>query len=185
MATLAQRTQTLEQRTDRLESILASFMERTDSSIERLERAIERMEQEGARDREAAARDREESARFRAEMARDREEMKQQADRERREFDALYVGARAVLLNETKSSPRMSDAQAFAEFLESGEFARYFPQYRELPIVPAFSSLSIPDDMVTWLTRRGIYAIAMGDEAMQVLNLDAVRGRRAAPSEQI
>ena len=117
-------------------------------------------------------------------MARDREEMKRQADRERREFDALYVGARAVLLNETKSSPRMSDAQAFAEFLESGEFARYFPQYRELPIVPAFSSLSIPDDMVTWLTRRGIYAIAMGDEAMQVLNLDAVRGRRAAPSEQ-
>ncbi len=93
----------------------------------------------------------------------------------RREFDALYVGTRAVLLNETKSSPRMSDAQAFARFLESGEFARYFPQYRELPIVPAFSSLSIPDDMVTWLTRRGIYAIAMGDEAMQVLNLDAAR----------
>ena len=102
----------------------------------------------------------------------------------RREFDALYVGTRAVLLNETKSSPRASDARRFAEFLESGEFARYFPQYRELPIVPAFSSLSIPDDMVTYLTRRGIYAIAMGDEAMQVLNLDAVRVRRAAPSEQ-
>ena len=31
--------------------------------------------------------------------------------------------------------------------------------------------------MVTWLTRRGIYAIAMGDEARQVLYLDAVRGR--------
>ena len=106
-------------------------------------------------------------------------------DRSReREFDALYVGTRAVLLNETKSSPRMSDAQAFTRFLESGEFARYFPQYRELPIVPAFSSLSIPDDLVTYLTRRGIYAIAMGDEAMQVLNLDAVRVRRAAPSEQ-
>ena len=102
----------------------------------------------------------------------------------RREFDALYVGTRAVLLNETKSSPRASDARRFAEFLESGEFARYFPQYRELPIVAAFSSLSIPDDMVTYLTRRGIYAIAMGDEAMQVLNLDAVRSRPAAPSEQ-
>ena len=49
------------------------------------------------------------------------------------------------------------------------------------PILLAFSSLSIPDDMVTYLTRRGIYAIAMGDEAMQVLNLDAVRGRPAAP----
>ncbi len=30
--------------------------------------------------------------------------------------------------------------------------------------------------MVSYLTRRGIYALAMGDEAMQVLNLEAVRG---------
>ena len=102
-------------------------------------------------------------------------------DRSRtREFDALYVGTRAVLLNETKSSPRSSDARAFFEFLRSGEFARYFPKYAGLPIVPAFSSLSIPDDMVTYLTRHGIYALAMGDEAMQVVNLDAVRNRRAA-----
>ena len=98
-----------------------------------------------------------------------------------REFDALYVGTRAVLLNETKSSPRASDARRFAAFLESGELVCYFPQYRKLPIVAAFSSLSIPDDLVTYLTRRGIYAIAMGDEAMQVLNLEAVRSRPAAP----
>ena len=104
--------------------------------------------------------------------------LKRSDDRSReREFDALYVGTRAVLLNETKSSPRSSDARAFAEFLRSNEFALYFPQYRELPIVPAFSSLSIPADMVTCLTRRGIYALAMGDEAMQVLNLEAVRSR--------
>ena len=95
-----------------------------------------------------------------------------------REFDALYVGARAVLLNETKSSPRSEDAKAFAGFLEREEFGRYYPQYRELPVVPAFSSLSLPDDLVTYLTRRGIYALAMGDETMQVLNLDEVRGRR-------
>jgi predicted kinase len=102
-------------------------------------------------------------------------------DRSRaREFDALYVGSRAVLLNETKSSPRADDARAFTEFLRSGEFALYFPQYKDLPIVPAFSSLSIPDDMVTYLTRRGIYALAMGGEAMQVLNLETVRSRQAA-----
>ena len=102
-------------------------------------------------------------------------------DRSRtREFDALYVGSRAVLLNETKSSPRAGDARAFTEFLRSGEFALYFPEYKDLPIVPAFSSLSIPDDMVTYLTRRGIYALAMGGEVMQVLNLEAVRSRQAA-----
>ena len=95
-----------------------------------------------------------------------------------REFDALYVGTRAVLLNQTKSSPRIDDVRDFEEFLRSNQFALYFPQYAELPIMPAFSSLSIPADMVTYLTRRGIYALAMGDEAMQVLNLNAVRSRR-------
>ena len=93
-----------------------------------------------------------------------------------RELDALYVGSRAVLLNETKSSPRSNDALRFARFVESGEFALYYPEYGDLPIVPVFSSLSIPEDMVTYLTRRGIYALALGDEAMQVLNLEAVRG---------
>ena len=93
----------------------------------------------------------------------------------RREFDALYVGSRAVLLNSTKSSPRSEDARAFVEFLRNGEFALYFPEHGKLPIVPAFSSLSVPEDLVTYLTRHGIYALAMGDEAMQVLNLEAVR----------
>ena len=47
--------------------------------------------------------------------------------------------------------------------------------------MPAFSSLSGPEEMVSYLTRHGIYALAMGDEAMQVLNLSAVRNRQAAP----
>jgi hypothetical protein len=93
----------------------------------------------------------------------------------RREFDALYVGEFAVLLNETKSSPRAEDAQAFLDFLRSGEFARYFPEYRDLPIVPVFSSLYLPADLITFLSRNRIYAVAMGEDAMQVLNLDQVQ----------
>ncbi len=60
-----------------------------------------------------------------------------------REFDALYVGTRGVLLNETKSSARIEDARAFDEFLRGNQFGLYFPQYAELPIVPAFSSLRL------------------------------------------
>ena len=100
-------------------------------------------------------------------------------DRSRqREFDALYIGTKGVLLNETKSAPRSRDVQSFARFLRSGEFALYFPECRHLPVVPVFSALHIPDDMVTNLTRNGIYALVMGDYAMQVANLDAVRNRR-------
>ena len=97
----------------------------------------------------------------------------------RREFDALYVGGRAVLLNETKSTPWGSDVRRFVRLVRSGEFFLYFPEYRDLPIVPVFSSLGLPDSLVTRLTRNGVYALAMGDEAMQVLNLDAVRKARA------
>ena len=98
----------------------------------------------------------------------------------RREFDALYVGERAVLLNETKASARSEYVQAFIDFLQRDEFFLYFPEYRDMPIVPVFSSLHIPADLVTYLTRHDIYALAMGDEAMQVLNLEDVRGRRGA-----
>ena len=101
-------------------------------------------------------------------------------DRSRqREFDAIYIGTKGVLLNETKSPPITSDVQSFANFLSSGEFALYFPEYRDLPVVPVFSALSLPADMVTDLTSHGIYALAMGDYAMQVVNLYAVRNRRA------
>ena len=96
----------------------------------------------------------------------------------RREFDALYVGTGAVLLNETKTTARSEDARAFVGFLERNEFALYFPEYRDLPIVPVFSSLSLTENLVRYLTRNGVYAVAMGNEAMQVLNLKSVRERR-------
>ena len=46
----------------------------------------------------------------------------------RREFDVLYVGDRAVLLNETRSSPRGADAHLFVRLVRSGEFFLYFPE---------------------------------------------------------
>jgi hypothetical protein len=88
----------------------------------------------------------------------------------RREFDALYIGEKAVLLNETKATARSEYAVAFVEFLDRNEFALYFPEYQNLPIVPVFSSLHIPPDLVMYLTRHNIYAVAMGDESMQILN---------------
>ena len=97
----------------------------------------------------------------------------------RREFEALYVGDRAVLLNETKTTVRPAGVRAFAAFVANGQFGRYFPSYADRPVVPVVSSLSISDDMVTNLTRRGIYAVAMGDEAMQVLNFEAASSQRS------
>lgn len=95
----------------------------------------------------------------------------------RREFDAFFVGADAVLLNETKATPRPEYAQDFVEFLRSDEFFLYFPEYKDKPVVPVFSSLHLPEDLVTYLTRQGIYAVAMSDDVMRVLNLEEVRAQ--------
>lgn len=92
------------------------------------------------------------------------------ADGKRREFDALYVGERAILLNESKATVRPEYAKEFVEFLQSGEFSSYFPEYLGKTVVPVFSSINIPDDTVTYLTRNKIYAVGMGDEEMTILN---------------
>jgi hypothetical protein len=92
-----------------------------------------------------------------------------------REFDALFVGEKAVLLNETKATPRPEYASDFVNFLRHGEFFLYFPEYRERPVVPVFSSLYLPDDLVAYLTGQGVSAVALRDEALQVLNLDSVQ----------
>ena len=48
-------------------------------------------------------------------------------DRSRmREFEALYVGTRAVLLNETNTSPRSEDVRAFVESCAAGSSAATF-----------------------------------------------------------
>ena len=94
-----------------------------------------------------------------------------------REFDALYIGTEKVLLNETKSTPRDEDIRRFARFVHDRELDHYFPECRAMPVVAVFSSLRMPEAMVHYLTREGIYALAVGDELMDVLNLDAVRRR--------
>ncbi len=80
-----------------------------------------------------------------------------------------------MLLNESKSTARPEDARDFVNFVNSGEFALYFPEYRERRIVPVFSSLYIQPDLVRYPTRNGIYAVAMGEEVMQILNLAELR----------
>lgn len=93
---------------------------------------------------------------------------------QRREFDVIAVCGDRVIFNETKSTPRMNYVTEFIEFIKSGEFFDYFPEYRGFRLIPVFSSLYLPEDVVQVLTASGIYAMAMSDDAMDLLNFDAV-----------
>jgi hypothetical protein len=95
----------------------------------------------------------------------------------RREFDAIAVCEKIFILNETKSSPETRDVDKLAEFVQSGELFDYFPEYKGYRICPVFSSLYLDDSFVAYLSRKGVYALTMKDDTMEIVNFDALENR--------
>jgi len=86
----------------------------------------------------------------------------------RREFDVIAKGDNLLIVNETKSTPRVEYIDDFALTLEN--IFDYFPQYRGLRVIPIFSSLYLDEDVINYLSRKRIYAMGMKDDTMVILN---------------
>ncbi len=84
------------------------------------------------------------------------------------EFDAVVAGPEAVILGEARSTPRLEDPDKFAE--KGADFFSFFPELSGRRLILVFGSWSIPDGVVAGLTARGIYAMQMGDETMELVN---------------
>jgi hypothetical protein len=96
-------------------------------------------------------------------------------DRSRsREFDAIVVSEDTVFINETKATVRPTDIERFGETYR--EVLEYFPEYANYTVVPIMSSLYIPPETVAELTKRRIFAMAMGDDNMELLNAGEIEG---------
>ncbi len=93
----------------------------------------------------------------------------------RKEFDVIAVCQNKVILNETKATPRTSYIDDFIEFLKNKEFENYFPEYKEKELIPIFSSLYLPPEVVARLSHNRIYAMAMSDTTMEILNYEQCR----------
>ncbi|HOW77760.1 MAG TPA: hypothetical protein PK959_17905 [Candidatus Competibacteraceae bacterium] len=63
---------------------------------------------------------------------------------------------------------------SFAAFINSGDFFGFFPEYAGRRLIPIFSALALAESDVRSLTREGIYALTMGDETMEIVNLAEV-----------
>jgi len=97
-----------------------------------------------------------------------------QKDRgQKREFDVIAAGGGIFVLNETKSSPEIRDVDKFAAFVNSGDLFDFFPEYEGARICPVFASLYMDDSLVSYLTRKGIYGLALKDDTMDIINWDA------------
>ncbi len=90
----------------------------------------------------------------------------------RREFDVIAVCHDKVIVNETKSTASVEYIDKFIEAL--GHIWDYFPEYHGKIIIPIFASLYLGEDIVNYLTKNKIYAMAMGDETMELLNFNRI-----------
>ncbi len=97
---------------------------------------------------------------------------------DRREFDGVFVWEGHVLLLEAKASVRPEYLEAFDHFVRQGGFFDYFPEYAGRRLIPVFSALALTEAEVEWLTAHRLYAVAMGEDAMALLNGPAVDSAR-------
>lgn len=89
-----------------------------------------------------------------------------------REFDAIVVAGDMVFINETKSNPNSEKVYDFIQVLHTVH--EFLPEYQNKRIIPLFSSLYIPEDILNLLTKNKIFALALGEDTMQVLNLEQI-----------
>jgi hypothetical protein len=86
-----------------------------------------------------------------------------------REFDYIYATRQGWIVVASRTTPKLNDVDEFRSLLsEAGE---YFPQFASLPLRPIFASLYLPEHVVKYCTRHKIYALGMGPETKQLLNL--------------
>jgi len=90
----------------------------------------------------------------------------------RREFDCIAVCEDIVILNETKATPKIEYINDFIDVLK--EFYDYFPEYKDKKLIPIFASMYLGDDLVSYLTKNGIYAMAIKEDTMDLLNYEEI-----------
>ena len=105
-----------------------------------------------------------------------RRKKKHSKDRSKvREFDVIILCNDTVILDETKSTPRYEYVKEFIEFVKSGEFFEYFPEYIGKKFIAIFSTLNMPKDIIEYLTKSGIYAMGMKGDYMDILNYHEIK----------
>jgi hypothetical protein len=61
-------------------------------------------------------------------------------------------------------------AGEFIDFIKSGEFFEYFPEYKGKELIPIFASFHIPDNVLKKLSKNKIYAMGIKEDTMDILN---------------
>ncbi|WP_297455691.1 hypothetical protein [Persephonella sp.] len=92
------------------------------------------------------------------------------------EFDVIAVSdeCETVFLIEVKSYPKVEYINEFKD-KKIDRFFKLFPEYSSYKLVPIFASLRLEDDILNYLTKNKIYAMAYREwDYMDLLNFDKI-----------
>jgi hypothetical protein len=90
----------------------------------------------------------------------------------RREFDVIGASEDSFILTEVKSNPRQSYVDEFLDVLK--QVPDYFAESEGKRLIPIFASLYIPENILSFLTRNGIFAMGIKDDSMALLNFEEI-----------
>lgn len=94
------------------------------------------------------------------------------------EYDAMLACNDIVLVNETKSRLQASHVEPLLRKL--AEVPRFCPEHAGKRLVGVLATLYPDDSVIRRATAAGVLVMGMGDEAMQVMNPDALETRDPA-----
>jgi uncharacterized coiled-coil protein SlyX len=89
-----------------------------------------------------------------------------------REFDVIAVTEELFFVCEIKSTPRSDYIKDFVDLVSSDKIYEYFPEHKDKTLVPVFSSFDLPEDVVRYLSKHKILAMAMGEDHIDIVNKD-------------
>jgi hypothetical protein len=85
------------------------------------------------------------------------------------ELDLVAAGRRHLMVVEAK---RRLNPDKILEFVEKvSSIPEFMPEHAQSVLIPVVASVTIEPSVITFLNRRKVYGIAMGDETMELVNL--------------
>ena len=84
------------------------------------------------------------------------------------EIDLLVVNNTEAVLIEVKSKLTQKDVDDHLERL--GKFKQFMPRYRDVKALGAVGGMVVPDEVVRYAYRRGLFVLAQSGESVVILN---------------
>ncbi|NWH07008.1 hypothetical protein HXW94_18900, partial [Desulfobacter latus] len=89
-----------------------------------------------------------------------------------REFDVIAESNDYFFVVETKSTPNTEYISDFIKLIP--QLDSWFPVIREKKLIPVFASLFISDELVRYLTKNNILAMATREDGMDIFNTEVL-----------